>query len=147
MRTSTPLTTRETDEHGAGITNNPAQGVDETKALACGSEQEARKIRVPEGTWEEVVTRGQQTGELAATIGVIRLYRTLRPGERIVNATQVNAVDGTDADDLTRAELEGRRQACQVLDFLHKDAPGYEAAHIAVMPASVRHAAFWAVRT
>jgi hypothetical protein len=24
-------------------------GVDETKALACGSEQEARKIRLPEG--------------------------------------------------------------------------------------------------
>ena len=112
-------------------------GVDETKALACGSEQEARKIRVPDGTWEEVVTRGQQTGELAATIGVIRLYRTLRPGERIVNATQVNAVDGTDADDLTRAELDGRRQAYQVLDFLHKHAPGYEAAHIAVMPAVV----------
>lgn len=112
-------------------------GVDETRALACGSEQEARKIKVPEGTWEEVVTRGQQTGELAATIGVIRLYRTQRPGERIVNATQVNAVDGTNADDLTRAELDGRRQAYQVLDFLHQHAPGYEAAHIALMPAVV----------
>jgi hypothetical protein len=111
--------------------------VDETKALACGSEQEARKIRVPEGTWEEVVIRGQQAGELAATIGVVRLYRTQRPGERIVNATQVNGGDGTVADDLTRAELEGRRQAYQVLEFLRKHAPGYEQAHIALMPAVV----------
>ena len=112
-------------------------GVDETKGFSCGSEQEARTVRVPEGTWEEVVTRGQQTGELATTIGVVRLYRTQCPGERIVNATQVNAVDGTNVDDLTRAELEGRRQAYQVLDFVRKHAPGFEHAEIVMMPAVV----------
>jgi len=112
-------------------------GVDETKALVCGSEQEARKVHVPDGTWEEMVTRGQKTGELAETIGVIRLYRTQCPGERIVNATQVNGVDGTIVDDLTRAELEGRRQAYQVLDFVRKHAPGYERAEIAIMPAVI----------
>lgn len=112
-------------------------GVDESQALVCGSEEQARTLRLPEGTWEEIVSRGQKTGQLAETIGVIRLYRTHRPGERIVNATQINKVDGTQVEDLTRAELEGRRQAFQVLDFLRKHAPGYQDAYITRMPAVV----------
>lgn len=112
-------------------------GVDESSAFTCGSEEEARSLRLPDGTWEEIVTRGQKTGELQATIGVIRLYRTQRPGERIVNATQVNNVDGTKVEDLTRAELEGRRQALQVVTFLQKHAPGYGQAYITRMPAVI----------
>jgi len=81
--------------------------------------------------------RGQRSGELAATIGVIRIYRSSRPGFRVINATQVNGVDGTKPSDLTRAELEGRRQAFQVLDFLRKHAPGYEKACITEMPAAI----------
>jgi hypothetical protein len=112
-------------------------GMDEKAALLCGSEEQARKVRVPEGTWEEVVTRGQTSGELAATVGVIRIYRSSRAGLRVINATQVNGVDGTKPADLTRAELEGRRQAFQVLEFLRRHAPGYEKACIAEMPAAV----------
>lgn len=112
-------------------------GVDDNVALLCGSEEQARAIRLPEGTWEEVVARGQASGELAATIGVIRVYATTRPGVRTVNATQVNGIDGTKPADLTRAELEGRRQAYRVLDFLRKHAPGYEKAYVAEMPAVV----------
>lgn len=110
-------------------------GMDEKTALLCGSEEQARKVQVPEGTWEEVVARGQQSGELAATIGVIRIYRSSRVGFRVVNATQVNGVDGTKPADLTRGELDGRRQAFRVLDFLRKHAPGYESSVIAEMPA------------
>ena len=55
----------------------------------------------------------------------------------MVNATQINGVDGLRIDDLTRAELEGREQAYQVLDFLRKHAPGYEQAYIAAMPMAV----------
>jgi hypothetical protein len=110
-------------------------GVDEKAALLCGSEEQARAVKLPSGTWEEVVARGQASGELAPAVGVIRVYATGRPGVRTVNATQVNGVDGTKPADLTRAELEGRRQAYQVLDFLRKYAPGYEGAYIAEMPA------------
>lgn len=112
-------------------------GVDESRALLCGGERAAREVVVPEGTWEQVVRAGQQRGELPSTIGVIRTYATRRPGERGINATQINRVDGTVAEDLTRAELEGRRQAYQVLAFLQKHAPGYEAAYISGMPAVI----------
>jgi hypothetical protein len=112
-------------------------GVDESRAMFCGGERQARTVRVPGGTWEEVVHAGQERGELPPEIGVIRTYATRRPGERGINATQVNRVDGTRPEDLTRAELEGRRQAYQVLAFLQKHAPGYEDAYIAGMPAVV----------
>ncbi|MBN1488331.1 MAG: FAD-dependent oxidoreductase [Phycisphaerae bacterium] len=112
-------------------------GVEPDKAILCGSEEQALEVRTPAGTWHDVVVKAQVDGELPPEIGVVRLYRAHRPGEQIVNATQVNRIDGTRPIDLTRAELEGRRQAYRVLDFLRKHAPGYEHAYIAAMPAVI----------
>ena len=112
-------------------------GVDMARALMCGCEEDAAVRTVPEGIWADVVRRGQQSGELPESIGVIRTYEARRPGHVIVNATQVNRIDGTDPLDLTRAEIEGRRQAYQVLEFLSRHAPGYESAYISEMPAAV----------
>lgn len=112
-------------------------GVDPARALLCASEEEARQVRVPEGVWEDVVLQGMERGELPANVGVIRVYLSSYPNERIINATQVNGIDATRVDDLTRAELEGRRQAYQVLDFLRRHAPGYEQAYISAMPAVI----------
>ena len=113
------------------------ENVDEKKALLCDSEEQARNIHLSEGSWEEIVTKGQKNSELPTTVGVIRAYPADKPGKRIINATQVNNVDGTNADDLTRAELEGRNQANQVVAFLKKHAPGYENSYISNMPAIV----------
>jgi len=107
------------------------------KAFCCGSEEAARKLKIGGKTWEQIVAEGQKAGELPATISVIRTYACPRRGDRGVNATQVNGVDGTRARDLTRAELEGRRQAAAVLEFLRKHAPGYENAYLSLMPAVV----------
>jgi hypothetical protein len=112
-------------------------GADESKALLCDSEQTAHETVVPEGTWEQVVTAGQKKGELPTTIGVIRAYKADIAGKRVINATQINRVDGTKVQDLTKAELEGRKQAYQVLEFLKKHAPGYENAYICNMPAVI----------
>jgi hypothetical protein len=112
-------------------------GVDESRAFVSSGEKRAREIRVPGGTWEEVIHRGQARGELAPTVGVIRTYATRRRGERGINATQINRVDGISPQDLTHAELEGRKQAYEVLAFLRQYAPGYEEAYITGMPAVV----------
>lgn len=112
-------------------------GVDRAVGLLCGSEEAALKVTVPEGTWHDVVTKGQKSGELPGTIGIIRVYKSAYPNERIINATQVNGIDGTNVEDLTRAELEGRKQAFAVLEFLRKHAPGHEKAYISAMPAAI----------
>jgi hypothetical protein len=112
-------------------------GVSRGNDLFCGSEEEALRVKVPEGIWHDVVQRGQLAGELPASIGVIRIYKSCYASERVINATQVNGIDGTKVEDLTRAELAGRQQAFQVLAFLQKHAPGYEQAYISAIPAVI----------
>lgn len=53
------------------------------------------------------------------------------PDEVTVNMTRVVDVDPLDADDLTRAEVESRLQAMQLLEFFRKYVPGFESARIA----------------
>ena len=43
-----------------------------------------------------------------------------------MNATRVYGVDGTKAEDLSRAEIETRHQMLQLAAFAHKSIPGFE---------------------
>jgi FAD dependent oxidoreductase len=52
---------------------------------------------------------------------------SIRHGIAVINTTRIYDVDGTDPFDLTRAELEGRRQVQQVCAFLRALVPGFEA--------------------
>jgi hypothetical protein len=56
-----------------------------------------------------------------------------------VNVTQLasangRALDGTDAQELTRGEIEGRRQALAFFEFLKANAPGFENSYIVDIP-------------
>jgi len=48
----------------------------------------------------------------------------------LLNVSRVTQVDATDADDLTRAEIEGRRQVKEISEFLIKHVPGFENAFL-----------------
>ena len=111
--------------------------IDPERRFKCGSEEEARLFRVGGRTWEERVLAARERGELPEMVGVVRLYRSCRKDENIVNATQVNFLDGCRSADLTRAEIECRKQAFQILEFLRRELPGYENACISAMPAAV----------
>ena len=54
------------------------------------------------------------------------LFEGVAPGEFRLNVTRILDVDGTRAEDLTRAEIVGLRQAHKVFDFLKKYAIGFE---------------------
>ena len=61
------------------------------------------------------------------------------PIEWRVNVTQLknadgSALDGTDADALSRGEVEGRRQAGEFFEFLRSDVPGFANAYIVDTP-------------
>lgn len=51
-------------------------------------------------------------------------------GVMVTNMTRVAGVDATDPDALSRAELEGRRQALEYMRFLRDQVPGYERAEL-----------------
>lgn len=112
-------------------------GIDPSKRIYCGSEEQARKLVLGGRTWESIVTSAQASGELPENVGVIRLYDSQRPGMSFVNATQVNGLDGTSPHDLTLAEIDGRKQAFQIVDFLRKTLPGYGDAYIEMMPSVI----------
>jgi hypothetical protein len=51
-------------------------------------------------------------------------------GSALVNTVRVYDVDGTNPADVTRAEIEGRRQQRLLLDFAQKFVPGFEKTYI-----------------
>ena len=84
--------------------------------------------------WERIGELMAQSGRRFPRKGAI-----VRPQphdiEWRVNVTQLanpdgTAIDGTSAEQLTRGELEGRRQAAEFFDFLRATAPGFENAYI-----------------
>lgn len=111
--------------------------IDPARRFLCCSEEQARQVMVDGRTWEEIVMEARCRGELPESVGVIRLYTARRADENIVNATQVNFLNGLLSSDLTKAEIEGRRQAFGILEFLRRTLPGYENACISGMPAAI----------
>jgi hypothetical protein len=61
------------------------------------------------GTWGRLTETGEATG---------------------LNLVHITGCDGTDVGDLTRAEIEGRRQALLALEALRRFAPGFENASL-----------------
>lgn len=68
----------------------------------------------------------QARGEISCPQGHIHPGRFFAPDERVFNWTRVLNTVGTSGEDLSRAEIEGRQQIREVLDFFHNHVPGYE---------------------
>ena len=60
-----------------------------------------------------------------------------RPGDEMVAGTRVPGADCSDADELTRAEMEGRRQVRGLCDILRADCAGGEAVSLVALPATI----------
>ncbi len=63
---------------------------------------------------------------LKAPAGHVLLYPTTLPGIITCNMTNCIDIDGTDAEALTKAELQCRAQIEPIVKFLREFAPGYE---------------------
>ena len=58
------------------------------------------------------------------------VHRTPLPGVVATNMTRVANVDATDPAELTKAEVEGRKQALEYARFLRERVPGYGRAYL-----------------
>jgi hypothetical protein len=76
---------------------------------------------------KEAMARGEYPGDAAPRI---LMYQLPRDGQFAVNCTRLQGIDGTSAEDLTRAELETRRQAWEITEFMKKYIGGFENAYI-----------------
>ena len=76
------------------------------------------------------VSEARANGDWSLKRVSIGLFRMPKPDEWCVNTSRIMDVDSTDNESLTRAELEGRQQAQQILRFLRKYVPGCENARL-----------------
>ena len=60
----------------------------------------------------------------------VGLYRQPRAGEWRVNTSRIAGIDGTSPEQMTKAEIEGRRQTRDLLKFFRKYCPGMGASYL-----------------
>ena len=68
--------------------------------------------------------------ELESPIGHVLLYPNTLPSVVTVNMTNSINKDGTSPDDITKADFECRRQIPKIVNFLKRNAPGYEKCYL-----------------
>lgn len=101
------------------------ENVDPDSDFACygGSDP----ITLPDGRrYSQVCKDAHAAGELPENVSIVRIHYTTRPGERNINATQVNGRDTLSPQGNTEAEYLLREQIPPVVEFLRKVAPGFE---------------------
>ncbi|MDF2921349.1 MAG: glucose-inhibited division protein [Paenibacillaceae bacterium] len=76
---------------------------------------------------KEAAEKGEYPKDAAPRI---LMYELPREGQFAVNCTRLQGIDGTDVRDLTKAEMETRRQAWKVAEFLKKRVGGFERSYI-----------------
>ena len=79
------------------------------------------------GLWESA----RADGLVDVPRELVSFFISPYPDEVTVNMTRVVNIDPLDPDDLTRAEVESRLQAMQLLEFFRRRVPGFAGARIA----------------
>ncbi|QPM67938.1 FAD-dependent oxidoreductase [Atribacter laminatus] len=77
-----------------------------------------------------LIKEARQRGDLQLDHNLIVLCSTPRPNEVLINATRSLKVDGTNQNDLTRAEIETRKQMTSVIKFLKKYVVGFSNSYL-----------------
>lgn len=77
-----------------------------------------------------VIEEAGKAGEVTPPIDRVIMFHTMNPGEMAVNMTRPRGVDGTNNEDLTRGEVECRRQIGQIIEFLRRRVPGFNNARL-----------------
>ena len=128
-------------------------GVDIRRSLAYAKQNPA-EMRFPKPKSDEEIERlmemavgiagfykeveeARSKGEFPLPQDLVFFIGLPTPGQVVVNTTHIGGVDGTNSSDLTKAEIEGRRQAIALMSFFRKYIPGFENAYLAQTAAQV----------
>ncbi|MCX6346250.1 MAG: FAD-dependent oxidoreductase [Armatimonadetes bacterium] len=78
----------------------------------------------------DIVRKARNEGNYTAPGDLIFYITRPRKGEVVFNTTHVGGIHGTNADDLTRAEIESRRQMMSVVKFVKEYVPGFDKSYL-----------------
>ena len=74
------------------------------------------------------VAEAEAAGEWDLDRKSVNIWRCVEKDQWFVNCTRIHGVNATEAESLTSAEIEGRRQVQELMHFFHKYVPGCEKA-------------------
>lgn len=77
-----------------------------------------------------VIRLAKERGEFPVDRDMVLCFETNNKGEFILNMSRVIKCSAVCADELTAAEIEGRRQAHAIVAFMKKYIPGFEDCHL-----------------
>ena len=101
------------------------ENVDETYDFTCWGG--TCPYTLPDGRrYSEVCKEACKNGELPENVSIVRIHYTMNPGERNINATQVNGRNTLTVEGSVEAEYLLREQIPVIVDFLRRVAPGFE---------------------
>lgn len=103
-------------------------GVDTERAPGIPSFES--RVPLPGGDAHSLAREAVKAGRLPQHCEHVLIYHLPRPGQVLINMTNVTGTDGTSADDLTRAEVEARAQLEPIAQFLRENVPGFEQAYV-----------------
>ena len=86
------------------------------------------KTRSPK--FRELIASLRSTGEWPFPYDIFISVKGLADDEAMINTIRLVGVDGLDADSRTRAYVDGRREALQLLDIFRRHFPGFAQARI-----------------
>ena len=81
------------------------------------------------GFYKEV-DEARKNGEFPLPQEMVFFIAMPTPGQVVVNTTHVGGVSGTDSTDLTKAEIECRRQVMALMTFFRTYVPGFENSYL-----------------
>ena len=77
-----------------------------------------------------IVDAAREAGRFSIPRRGVGMYKTLQPGVWRINTSRVLGRDGTNAVDLTAAEVEGHEQVMQLMKFFREELPGFAKAEL-----------------
>ena len=111
-----------------GPDEGPVQSLTTTFRMTGVDDVRARAVRKED--LHALLAQAVESGKYDLPRREGSIHITPYPGVMATNMTRVSDVDATDPEQLTRAEVEGRRQAMEYARFLRDFVPGYERAFL-----------------
>ena len=110
-----------------GAADGPVQSLTTTFKVVNVDIERARAVNKEtlHGLMAEAINQGYDLPRREGSVHITPI-----DGVMATNLTRVREIDATDPEQLTRAEIEGRRQALEYTRFLVDKVPGYERAHL-----------------
>jgi hypothetical protein len=106
-------------------------GIDEDRVAADYAQDLSDRFSgTVTGNFRELCETASRAGLLPRAVSFVRLYKTRRKRERVINATHKNFIDGTKIEDIASAEKELRDQIVHAVDFLQGNIKGFETCYV-----------------